>query len=126
MVARPLLLLLLTVPLCAGCLTDRDADGIITVACLGDSNTDPRLTPTDAAGTGWQIPWCDLLERQDVRLAVAGAYGLPTVLPVRFVPYANFGAMACSRPDSWVDAEAQMNNALDQHADVIIAAFGTN
>src|SRR5262249_32611350 len=92
---------------CAGCFSDPNADGVFTVACLGDSNTNPALNPGETS-------WCGLLARDGARVAVAGTAGLPVVLPTRFVSYAVNGGMVCSRPGSWIDASAQVRNLLKE------------
>jgi hypothetical protein len=83
---------------------DRNGDGVATVACLGDSNTDAARPGTE---------WCEQLAR------VA-----PTVVTVN---EGRGGATAVDLPKWEYDASGQLDEALaSARPDVVVLAFGTN
>jgi lysophospholipase L1-like esterase len=92
---------------------DVDGDGTITVACVGDSNT-----------LFWSEPrWCELLAERVPRLRT----GLFRKLPTKFRNFAWGGMTVCPHPrDDSPWGMRQLEAARAAHADVVIAAFGTN
>ena len=104
--------------LAAGCLPDADGDGVVRIACLGDSNTQSGWP--DASYTRW----CERaapLETQN---------GAPPQVPLRPVTWTNYGiggADVCDHSGvAWAWGPYQLQEALADHADVVVAAFGTN
>jgi hypothetical protein len=95
-------------------LHDGNHDGVLVVACVGDSNTwDPD-----------HDRWCSLVARKVKHLPVDGQ-----TLPVRFVNYSFWGAPLCETPR--VDlfpptGKTLVRFARSDHADVVILAMGTN
>jgi lysophospholipase L1-like esterase len=91
--------------LLSGCiLTDRNGDGVVRVACLGDS-----MTAVPAASTGLPESWCNKLQT--------------ALMPLGVVDFLNegFGGTTAYR-----DAGEQEFFALWGGADVLVFAFGTN
>jgi lysophospholipase L1-like esterase len=100
----------------SGYLLDHDGDGVLRIACLGDSNT--ALLPPQRVTT-----WCDelpaMLPRVSVRTGVTSA-----PLPIHTRNYGIGGAAVC--PALVPQAMNELATALDDHPDLIIAAFTTN
>lgn len=102
--------LLMAVVALAGCLiVDRTGDGVLRVACLGDSNT----------ARGWPTPervrWCEY---------AAAHFGGA----VEFRNYGGGGGTFCPIDHiEWpAEAHAQLARALADAPDLIVAAFATN
>lgn len=90
--------------LLASCvLVDRNGDGVVKVACLGDSNTAANVAPSWCTKLAVALPGAVLINR---------AWGGTSALP--------------GGPYPTADAEQQLNWALFQWADVVVFAFGTN
>src|SRR5262245_24634790 len=105
--------------LLGGCLRDYDGDGVLRIACLGDSNTF-RSTAAD-------LTWCARL----AQLVPAVVVPLPgnelRELPTSFGIFARPGAAATDlNPPPLDDGPEQLELALAWQADVVILAFGTN
>lgn len=115
----------------SGCLVDgahngQPADGVVRVACLGDSNTwpfeyftSPPFPPHDR--------WCEKLE------TLLTTPPLPTTFPANTSAetrnYGMGGATVCTWwPPSlpWGNGLFQAEQAFAEQADMVVAAFGTN
>jgi lysophospholipase L1-like esterase len=107
-------------------LGDRNEDGIVRIACLGDSNTQ---RPQDGD------TWCELLEdladlpepTRTFNAGVGGAMIQPTVRELPNPPESYRGAAGSG---TWAifDGHGQLGFALEQPGalDYAVAAFGTN
>jgi lysophospholipase L1-like esterase len=106
-------------PLLAGCIANLHGPAMARVAILGDSNTCLGVQP--CARPSWVEPLTAKLAAEPV------AVWPPAPISVR--SYAIGGSSACTvLPSPWdgLDASAQLDAALADGADVIIAAFVTN
>jgi len=101
---------------------DRNHDGRVVIACLGDSNTDPSWQQAIDHGFPGGRGWCEQLgERFDdprvavVNLGIGGATAIDHVLPESLEARVLFGGAS------------QLEFVLEKvPADVVIFAFGTN
>jgi lysophospholipase L1-like esterase len=97
------MLLLATAGAHAAAVVDRNGDGRVVVACVGDSNTD-ELLPLRGGPK-----WCTVLgaapDRVVVNLAIGGAF---------------------ARPGADWDGPGQVRRAWAYHPDAVVIALGTN
>ena len=91
-----------------------DGDGTVRIACLGDSNTAARWGRT-------RNRWCELAARKSA--AWSRRCGWP---PLAFKNFAAGGATVISPDVSVPWAAVQGDAARVWHADLVVAAFGTN
>lgn len=107
----------------AGIDPDRNGDGEVVVACLGDSNTQVGWQEKKPNGFAPEFGWCEQLgdllgdRARTVNLGMGGATLLdhPVVVPSE------------NGPVIPADAGRQMEIALERHSpDIVILAFGTN
>lgn len=102
-------------------LADRNGDGEVVVACLGDSNTQSDWQAGAAGGFPASRGWCERLEAlfggrvRTVNLGVGGATAmLNSELPV-------------GNDEATFDARGQFRIALQKYRpDIFLLAFGTN
>lgn len=94
-------------------LPDVDHDGVVRIACLGDSLTQ------DGWPTGAETRWCT---RAGALASADGGAARRTV----WTSYGAGGATVCDPGVTWPWAQPQLASALAHGADVIVAAFGTN
>lgn len=88
-------------------IADRNEDGVLTISCLGDSNTDPNWW----VGPSWCEQLAGLVSRRNVVLVNKGLGG----------------GTAVDVPDWEYDGAGQMTETLeDDRPDVVVLAFGTN
>ena len=89
---------------------DVNADGVVRIVCLGDSNTDPGVPTVD------YLSWCEVLQRWCPQWDIVNkrpiAMGQATALP--------------PREGRWWHARQQTQQALDLDPDVMVYAYGTN
>ena len=100
-----------------GCLSEVNHDGILTVACLGDSNTQ-RDWPT--VGT---VRWCENASALLTSSSVT-ENGTFKTEPVVWNNWGVGGATVCDPGIVWSWGMTQLAQAAT--ADVLILAFGTN
>jgi lysophospholipase L1-like esterase len=85
---------------------DRNGDGVVKIACVGDSNTDPHFTPEDPS-------WCELVAaaHPNWQFVNRGAVFSTAASPE--------GCVLCGR--------YLLNQALtEDHVDLVLIALGTN
>jgi len=105
-------------------LRDRDGDGVLRIACLGDSNS----CIGDPFACGPVQSLCSLLQELSPRIATLDG----EVLPAEFVSYAWAGTTVCENPKSrgHLGARPQYTVSRDRvdpgPADAAVIAFGTN
>ena len=95
-------------------LTDLDRDGVLSIGCLGDSNTDET----------WPAPkghprWCTYLARR-MRSARVWNGSVLRIEPVRFLDFGEWGAPVC------VGSILQTDAALAAGVDLLVTAFNSN
>lgn len=90
---------------------DVNGDGLITIACLGDSNT---------SGLWWSGPsWCEQLDQLLLpATAVTNEKGFGGATAVR--------VLTPPLSDWIIDGYEQLSSAIQTQADVVVMAFGTN
>lgn len=106
---------------------DRNGDGEVVVACLGDSNTEVGWQEKEPNGFAPELGWCEQLgdllgdllgdRARTVNLGMGGATLLdhPVMVPSE------------NGPVVLADAGRQLAIALERHSpDIVILAFGTN
>jgi GDSL-like lipase/acylhydrolase family protein len=102
----------------AGCLVDTQHDGVFTVACLGDSNTQ-KDWPT--VGT---VRWCEMGLASQPTATVWLNRQLVTE-PTAIINEGVGGATVCPQA-GWSWSFPQFLHAKAHRADIAIAAFGSN
>jgi hypothetical protein len=95
-----------------GRLADAVSDGVLQIACVGDSNSDPSA-------------WCEVAAAQLTR----GTFlhdGRAIDGPIEWRNFATAGATACDYGLPWHHGIWQRDQAVAWGADVLVIALGTN